>query len=177
MNIDKLQQSLASDSSQKAWNPPFCGDIDICIKLDGTWCYMGTPITRAPLVKLFASVLRNEQGRYFLVTPVEKVGITVEDVPFVIVEWQQQDDRLMLKTQQDEWIEVNATHPVELRHTPPVPYVLVRDNLWARLHRNVFYQLLEHAQVTETVMPNGNVQSAFFFISNGYTVPLGQVED
>ena len=190
MNIDKLQKSLSTESPQKAWNPPFCGDIDIRIKQDGTWSYMGTPITRAPLVKLFASVLRHENDRYFLVTPVEKVGIQVDDVPFVVVEWQWQDDRLLLKTQQDEWIEVSAAHPVELRNEPSVPrpheantgdvsqvpYVLVRHHLWARLHRNVYYQLLEHAQVTEKTMSNGTVQNVFFLMSNDYPVPLGHVE-
>ncbi|MHA1570549.1 MAG: DUF1285 domain-containing protein, partial [Alphaproteobacteria bacterium] len=69
------------------WNPPFCGDLDMRIAFDGTWFYMGTPIGRMPLVKLFASVLRHdEDGKYYLVTPVEKCGIAIEDVPFVAVE-------------------------------------------------------------------------------------------
>src|SRR3954451_14080039 len=68
------------------WNPPFCGDLDMRISADGTWHYLKTPIGRTALVKLFASVLRREGERYFLVTPVEKVGIIVEDVPFLAVE-------------------------------------------------------------------------------------------
>src|SRR6186713_317255 len=73
------------------WNPPFCGDLDMRIAADGTWYYLKTPIGRPALVKLFASVLKREAGKYFLVTPVEKVGITVEDAPFLAVEMQVQD--------------------------------------------------------------------------------------
>ena len=69
------------------WNPPFCGDLDMRIARDGTWFYLGTPIGRKPLVKLFASILKREGDRYFLVTPVEKVGITVDDAPFVAVDF------------------------------------------------------------------------------------------
>ena len=70
------------------WNPPFCGDIDMRIAADGTWFYQKTPIGRPALVKLFASVLKREGDKYFLVTPVEKVGIVVEDAPFLAVEMQ-----------------------------------------------------------------------------------------
>ena len=73
------------------WNPPFCGDLDIRIASDGTWFYLGTPIGRAPLVRLFASVLKREGDKYFLVTPVEKIGIVVEDAPFLAVEMQRDD--------------------------------------------------------------------------------------
>ena len=69
------------------WNPPFCGDLDMRIARDGTWFYLGTPIGRAPLVRLFSSILKREGDRYFLVTPVEKVGITVDDAPFVAVDF------------------------------------------------------------------------------------------
>jgi uncharacterized protein len=68
------------------WNPPFCGDLDMRIARDGTWYYLGTPIGRPALVKLFSSILRKDGDRYFLVTPVEKVGITVDDAPFVAVD-------------------------------------------------------------------------------------------
>ena len=70
------------------WNPPFCGDIDMRIARDGTWFYQGTPIGRAPLVKLFSGILKKEGDRYFLVTPVEKVGIAVDDAPFVAVDFE-----------------------------------------------------------------------------------------
>ena len=74
------------------WNPPFCGNLDIRIARDGTWFYLGTPIGRPELVKLFSSILKKEGDLYFLVTPVEKVGITVDDAPFVAVDFNQQTD-------------------------------------------------------------------------------------
>ena len=135
------------------WNPDFCGDIDIQIKHDGSWFYMGTPIGRKPMVKLFSSVLKREGDNYFLVTPVEKVGIQVVDSPFVITQWHIQDKRLVLTTQTDENILVSTDNPVILQEDLTtgdiLPYVLVRRNLWARLHQNVFYQLAELGQQRE----------------------------
>ena len=132
------------------WNPDFCGDIDIQIKHDGSWFYMGTPIGRKPMVKLFSSVLKREEDKYFLVTPVEKVGIQVADSPFVITQWHLQDKQLVFTTQTDENILVSADNPVILQEDLTtgdiLPYVLVRRNLWARLHQNVFYQLAELGQ-------------------------------
>src|SRR5215468_9957946 len=74
------------------WNPPFCGDLDMRIAGDGTWFYMGTPIGRPALVRLFSTILKREGGKHFLVTPVEKVGIRVDDAPFLAVEMQKQND-------------------------------------------------------------------------------------
>jgi hypothetical protein len=132
------------------WDPDFCGDIDICIKHDGSWFYMGTPIGRVALVKLFASVLKREQDRYFLVTPVEKVGIQVEDAPFLITQWHHQQDQLALTTNTQDVLLVSETNPVQLFQDKitgaTLPYLLVRRNLWARLHQNVFYQLVELGQ-------------------------------
>src|SRR6058998_2853058 len=84
----------ARDASRKGpppvhlWNPPFCGDLDMRIASDGTWFYMGTPIGRPALVRLFSTILKRENGNHFLVTPVEKVGIRVDDAPFMAVEMQ-----------------------------------------------------------------------------------------
>ena len=75
------------------WNPPFCGDLDMQIAGDGTWFYMGTPIGRPALVRLFSTILKREDGKHFLVTPVEKVGIRVDDAPFLAVEMQKRDRR------------------------------------------------------------------------------------
>ena len=76
------------------WNPPFCGDLDMRIAGDGTWFYMGTPIGRPALVRLFSTILKREDGKHFLVTPVEKVGIRVDDAPFLAVEMvKESDDR------------------------------------------------------------------------------------
>src|SRR3954462_7919775 len=96
------------------WNPPFCGDLDMGIASDGTWFYRGTPIGRPALVRLFASVLKREHGKHFLVTPVEKVGIVVDDAPFLAVEMRVEDTSsgsiLNFRTNVDDWVACNAEH-------------------------------------------------------------------
>jgi hypothetical protein len=135
------------------WDPEFCGDIDIQIKHDGTWFYMGTPIGRKALVKLFASVLKRENDDYFLVTPVEKVGIQVEDVPFIITQWYKENDKLALTTNTGLDLIVSSENPIQIfadkKTTAYLPYALVHRNLWARLHQNVFYQLAELGEEQE----------------------------
>jgi uncharacterized protein len=126
-----------------------CGDIGLKIGADGTWYYEGTPIKRKPLVKLFASVLRVEDGeKYFLVTPVEKVPIEVADLPFVAVEMFKEgagsEQRLSFRTNVEDVITADGEHPLGFQAAssgPPVPYVLVRDGLKARLARPVYYEL------------------------------------
>ena len=99
------------------WNPDFCGDIDMRIASDGTWFYMGTPIGRPALVRLFSTILKREGDKHFLVTPVEKVGIRVDDAPFMAVEMQKDgagdDQRLHFRTNVDDWVECDGGH--ELR--------------------------------------------------------------
>jgi uncharacterized protein len=132
------------------WNPPFCGDIDMRIAADGTWFYMKTPIGRPALVKLFASVLKREANKYFLVTPVEKVGIVVEDAPFLAVEMQTQDqtgDRVLrFRTNVDDWVECGPEHALRFDPEPGTgglkPYLHVRHDLWAKLTRPLFYDLV-----------------------------------
>jgi uncharacterized protein len=133
------------------WNPPHCGDIDMRIATDGTWFYQGTPIGRPALVKLFASILKREGEKYFLVTPIEKCGIVVDDAPFTAVELQVTDGgagrQLCFRTNVDDWVACGAGHP--LRFEPETatgglkPYVHVRRNLWAKVTRAVFYELVE----------------------------------
>lgn len=135
------------------WNPPFCGDLDMQIERDGTWFYGGTPIGRMPLVKLFASVLRREDdGSYVLVTPVEKTGLTVADVPFIGAELSQvvQDDgveALVLRTNVDDVVVISADHPLRFVQDDAngglVPYCHIRGRLEARLARPLLYQLAE----------------------------------
>jgi hypothetical protein len=138
------------------WNPPFCGDIDMEIRRNGLWFYMGTPIGRAPLVRLFASILKREDDAYFLVTPVEKVGIRVEDAPFVAVdvtaEGEGRAQRLSFTTNVDDVVTAGPDHPIRVVRDPvtgePSPYVLVRRNLEALIDRKTFYRLVdigEHA--------------------------------
>ena len=131
------------------WDPPFCGDIDMRIASDGTWFYMKTPIGRPALVKLFAGVLKREGDKHFLVTPVEKVGIAVEDAPFVAVEMRAEGDVLNFRTNVDDWVACGAGHA--LRFEPEKtgglkPYLHVRRELWARLTRPLFYDLVERGE-------------------------------
>ncbi len=133
------------------WNPPFCGDLDMEIRADGTWFYMGTPIGRAPLVRLFSTVLRkDEDGRTYLVTPVEKVGIRVADAPFLAVEMQacETDGRLLLtfRTNVGDVVTANASHPLRFETVGDdrqlKPYLLVRGRLEALVSRAVMYDLV-----------------------------------
>ncbi|MEO9820272.1 MAG: DUF1285 domain-containing protein [Paracoccaceae bacterium] len=133
------------------WNPPFCGDLDMRIARDGTWFYQGTPIGRPALVKLFSSILKRENGKYFLVTPVEKVGITVDDAPFVAVDFEStgsgQDQNVTFETQVGDSAAAGADHPIRVERDPetgePSPYVHIRADLEALIDRKSFYRLVE----------------------------------
>jgi hypothetical protein len=135
------------------WNPPFCGDLDMRISSDGTWYYLKTPIGRPALVKLFASVLKREGDRYFLVTPVEKVGITVDDAPFLAVELKVEEGaqagsrRLNFRTNVDDWVACGPDHALRFEPEPPTgglkPYLHVRRDLWAKVTRALFFDLVE----------------------------------
>lgn len=139
------------------WNPPFCGDLDIRIATDGTWLYLGTPIGRPALVRLFASVLKREGERYFLVTPVEKVGISVDDAPFLAVEMTVSQlagsPALTFRTNVDDQVTCDADH--RLRFEREVgsgglkPYLHVRRDLWARVTRALFYDLVARGEERE----------------------------
>jgi len=133
------------------WNPDFCGDIDMRIARDGTWYYMGSPIGRKRMVKLFSTVIRRDDDRYFLVTPVEKLGITVDDAPFLAVEADiydsGPDQSIVFRTNVDDEVVAGPDNPIRVEIDPetaaPSPYVLVRKNLWALIARPVFYQLVD----------------------------------
>ncbi len=132
------------------WNPPFCGDLDMRIARDGTWFYLGTPIGRVELVKLFSTILRRDGDDYFLVTPVEKVGITVEDAPFVAVDFNRVDDGLVFETNVGDFFTAGPEHPIRVVRDPqtgePSPYVLVRSNLEALIDRKSFYRLVDEGE-------------------------------
>ncbi|WP_426150171.1 DUF1285 domain-containing protein [Pseudomonas sp. DC3000-4b1] len=159
------------------WNPPFCGDIDMRIARDGTWYYQGTPITRQPMVRLFSTILKRENHLWFLVTPVEKVGIRVEDAPFVAValevEGQGEAQRLHFTDNVENRFVAGAEHPLRVDTDPvtgePSPYVRVRDQLDALIHRNVFYQLVDLA-----VVRVANGQSLLGVWSDGLFFELGE---
>jgi hypothetical protein len=139
------------------WDPPFCGDIDMKISADGVWHYAGSPIGREPLVRLFSTVLRRDaDGRYLLVTPVEKLGITVEDVPFLAVEMHAEGDgdtaRLVFRTNVGDVVTAGPERPLRFVDDPAngglVPYVLVRGRLEARLTRALAHELASRAVTT-----------------------------
>ena len=133
------------------WTPPFCGNLDMRIARDGTWFYQGTPIGRPALVRLFSTILRRDGDDYFLVTPVEKVGITVDDAPFVAVDVEAegagQDQTLRFETNVGDHVTAGPDHPIRVDRDPetgePAPYVLVRANLEALIDRKSFYRLVE----------------------------------
>jgi uncharacterized protein len=132
------------------WNPPFCGDLDMRIATDGTWYYLKTPIGRPALVKLFASVLKREQDKYYLVTPVEKCGIVVDDAPFLAVELRvepsEQGQVLHFRTNVDDWVACGPDHALRFEPEPHSgglkPYLHVRRDLWAKVTRTLFYDLV-----------------------------------
>lgn len=163
------------------WNPDFCGDIDMRIARDGSWHYMGTPIGRKPLVRLFSQVLRcDADGRYYLVTPVEKLGIRVDDAPFVAVELvatgEGQDQILTFRTNVDDVVVADRDHPIRVVIDPeteePSPYILVRDRLEALINRPVFYQLVELG-----VVETRNGTDLYGVWSGGDFFPIGSADN
>ena len=132
------------------WNPPFCGDLDMRIASDGTWFYMGTPIGRHALVRLFSTILKHEGGKHFLVTPVEKVGIRVDDVPFLAVEMVKDADSrgqlLRFRTNVDDWVPCDSDHRLRFKAAADgglTPYLHVRADLWAKITRALYYDLVD----------------------------------
>lgn len=160
------------------WNPPFCGDIDMRIARDGTWFHEGGPITRPAMVKLFSSILRKDGDAYFLVTPVEKVGITVEDVPFVAqdmdVTGSGDNQQLTFTTHIGETATAGPENPirVEITNGEPAPYVTIRANLEARIDRKTFYRMVDLGE--EQVIDG----TAWFGVrSSGTFFPMIPAED
>lgn len=133
------------------WNPPYCGEMDMRVARDGTWFHEGTPIGRAGLVKLFASILKREDGRFFLVSPVEKVGIQVDDAPFLVVDVEStgsgKDRALTFYTKTEDVVPAGPGHDIRVNCDPatgePSPYVHVRAGLEALIDRKTFYRLVD----------------------------------
>lgn len=156
--FDELVRAVGSGPGRalppvERWNPPDCGEIDIAIDREGVWHHEGRPIRRPALVRLFASVLKREGERHVLVTPVEKLGIRVEDAPFLAVDMAVEETAagpgLVFRTNLDDLVRCDAEHPlrVDIRADgAPRPYLYVRRGLWARLTRPVFLDLAERAE-------------------------------
>ncbi|WP_111656743.1 DUF1285 domain-containing protein [Isoalcanivorax indicus] len=158
---DKLMQVLEQADKDAsglppvhAWHPEHVADIDMRIARDGTWYYQGTPINRPAMVRLFSTILRREGDRYYLVTPVEKLGIVVEDAPFVAVTLEVLEEQgepvLAFTTNVGATVVADAEHPlrvdIDSETGEPSPYLYVRDGMEALVHRNVFYALVEQGQ-------------------------------
>ena len=162
---DSLAKAVAAASKGRKgpppvhlWDPPYCGDLDIRIARNGMWWYLGTPIGRLELVKLFASVLKLEGGKYYLVTPVEKIGITVDDAPFVAVDFtvagEGETRVLTFETNVGDLTVAGPGNPIRVVRDPetgePSPYVHVRRGLEALIDRKSYYRLVdigEHQEV------------------------------
>jgi hypothetical protein len=155
-NLDGLTSAAKDAGAGKGlppvhlWNPPFCGDLDMRIAADGTWFYQGTPIGRPALVRLFSTILKREDGKHFLVTPVEKVGIRVDDAPFLAVEMQRevthQGPSLRFRTNVDDWIDCDSAHRLRFEAAAEgglTPYLHVRADLWAKVTRALYYDLVD----------------------------------
>ncbi|KAK0350899.1 hypothetical protein LTR94_027143, partial [Friedmanniomyces endolithicus] len=152
------------------WHPAHCGEIDIRIRRDGVWLHEGSPIGRAELVRLFSSVLRKDADGYHLVTPVEKMRIQVEDLPFRAVSVGRQGADLIFVTDVGDEIRADLSAPIVVETDPvtgePAPRVRVRADLWARITRSVFYELVEIAH---------EVEGRMVVTSAGETFDLGSV--
>ena len=159
------------------WNPPNCGDIDIRIARDGRWFHEGSPIGREALVRLFSTVLRRDPDGVYLVTPGEKLRITVEDAPFTAVRVDRVGGALRFLTNLGDEVEAGPDHPIRVETDAatgePAPYVNVRGGLEARLSRPVFYELVEMAELRPTEPADGMFVESLCVESLGAWFPLG----
>lgn len=152
--LEQAQQSDPGLPPVHKWEPDNQQDIDMRIARDGTWYYQGDPIRREKMVRLFATIIRRDGDRYFLVTPGEKLGIQVDDAPFVAtsVETVEHEGRrkLVFTTNVGDAVVAGPDHPLEVVNDAqtgePSPYIHVRTNLWALMNRPVFYQLVNMAE-------------------------------
>lgn len=186
-SVDHIMPSAAAPAKRDdSKSPPSSrpvidhGDLDMKIARDGTWFYRGTPIARQKLVQLFASVLRREEdGSYWLVTPVERGRVVVEDAPFLAVEVNSEGSgsvrRLSFRTNLDEIVAAGPEHPLRVETSAkgePEPYLLVREGLEAKLNRPVFYELVDLADAER-----GDSGGPFGLWSGGVFFDLGDPED
>lgn len=176
-HLERIEEGLQGQAPKppiERWNPPLSGEIDICIAADGGWYHEGEPIQRAALVRLFASILRRESdGHYYLVTPVEKWRIDVEDAPLMAVAMDDSASTLRLQLNTGEWVPLNSEHGLELHVSAAdgeeYPYLQLWHGLDAKVGRTVYYQLAELAEPEE----RGD-ETVWFLDSGGRRHPLGR---
>jgi hypothetical protein len=175
---DSLFALLEADKSRKRppvsrWNPANVGVSAMRIGADGRWFHQGSEIRRPEMVRLFATILRRDGASYFLVTPVERLSIDVDDAPFLAVDVEASGEgkaqRLAFRTNVDDYVEADADHPIEVRGASPAarPYVLVRDRLEALISRAVYYRLAELAIPGSSGRAGVWSNGAFFELENG----------
>ena len=159
------------------WNPEFCGDLDLLIKADGTWLYQGTPFTRQRMRLLFSRVLKKEGEDYFLVTPVEKVGVQVEWMPFLIVDFdviETEDNKTYFRfiDNCENMIDLKDKNQLKFSQfqQQPLPILKVRRNLFANFSRNCYYRLLDQAKTVED-----HSQIELQICSNNQTFVIGRI--
>ncbi|PIP80854.1 MAG: proteophosphoglycan precursor [Gammaproteobacteria bacterium CG22_combo_CG10-13_8_21_14_all_40_8] len=184
MNLSELEKLLKNQKQApvELWNPPYCGEMDMLLKSDGSWWHQGSPILRHNLVKLFSRIIKKESEKYFLVTPVEKFAIQVEDAPFLAIDFQQVEDKqqpnpwLVFETNVGDLVQLNQKHALVLKAAPAnsdtqQPYIQVRANLEAKLARSVFYHLVELGEIYQK-----NNQQRLRVPSGSYWFDLGAIE-
>jgi len=174
MSLEKISAQIKKQGNKlppvELWDPDYCGEMDLQIRANGDWYYSGTIFKRPTLVKLLSSVLKKEEGDYFLVTPVEKIKISVEDAPFVLTQWHWQEENktiMVVSNNVGDEFTLDAAHPITLNTTGEL-YVTVRRNLLAKVHRNVYYQWIDLAK--ETITDNG---TELMLTSGGCQFSLG----
>lgn len=174
MSLEAIMAQIKTQGDKippvELWDPPYCGEMDLQIKANGDWFHAGSIFKRLSLVKLLSSVLKKEQNEYFLVTPVEKIKITVDDAPFVLTQWHWQDENrttMVVSNNVGNEFTLDATHPITLNASGEV-YVTVRHNLLAKVHRNVYYQWIDLAKEVTT-----DKGTELVFTSDGCQFSLG----
>lgn len=177
IDLDKLANQVDAQTKPPVhlWQPELSGDIDILIKADGSWWHEGVQMQRLALVKLFASILKREGDEYFLVTPVEKWRLQVEDMPFVAAALLSEHDRISVITNTEEKVLVDSAQPLCLSSAEgdlERPYIAMDNGLHIRIGRNVYYQLVEMAELVE----NADGRQQAFVNSAGERFSLGCFE-
>ncbi len=188
MDLKSLEKILNEQTTApvESWDPEFCGDMDLIIKTDGSWWHQGSPIKRQALVNLFARIIKKQEQDYFLVTPVEKLKIEVEDAPFLAIRLEVVNDSeqphpwLIFETNVGDQIKLDQEHPLVVEEisgagSGPAPYITVRRNLRAKLTRSIFYELVERGEVyTEHL--SGKNQQRLRVASGPHWFDLGAIE-
>lgn len=167
LNLNQIAELAAQRKLPplESWNPERSGDSEMCIAADGRWFHQGGEIKRPAMVRAFSTLLRADpDGSYWLVTPQEKLSIEVEDVPFIAVEAQFHKASIAFRLNTDDLVIAGASHPIEIRayEGAQVPYLLVRNDLWARCSRPVYYELAEQALEGDTEKPGLWSEGVFF---------------